>query len=43
MKALVEKNIQQFETASDAVKLLGLLVAKKLNQITERLVGGDEP
>jgi len=39
LRALVEKNIQSFESQSDAMKLVGLLIAKKLNQITERWVG----
>ena len=39
LKALVEKNIQTFETQSDGVKLIALLIAKKLNQITEGWVG----
>ena len=39
LKALVEKNIQTFETQSDGIKLIALLLAKKLNQITEGWVG----
>ena len=39
LKALVEKNISSFETQSDAMKLVCLLIAKKLNQITEGWVG----
>ena len=42
LKALVEKNIASFETQSDAMKLCCLLVAKKLNQLTERWVGGGD-
>ena len=41
LKALVEKNISSFETQSDAMKLCCLLVAKKLNQITENWVGSE--
>ena len=41
LKALVEKNIASFETQSDAIKLGCLLIAKKLNQITERWVGSE--
>ena len=41
LKALVEKNIASFETQSDAIKLGCLLIAKKLNQLTERWVGSE--
>ena len=41
LKALVEKNIALFETQSDAVKLCCLLIAKKLNQLTENWVGSE--
>ena len=41
LKALVEKNIQTFETQSDAIKLVCLLIAKKLNQVTEQWVGSE--
>ena len=41
LKALVEKNIAAFETQSDAVKLGCLLIAKKLNQLTEKWVGSE--
>ena len=41
LKALVEKNIAAFETQSDAIKLGCLLIAKKLNQPTEKWVGSE--
>ena len=41
LKALVEKNIAAFETQSDAIKLGCLLIAKKLNQLTEKWVGSE--
>jgi len=41
LKALVEKNIASFETQSDAIKLCCLLLAKKLNQLTESWVGSE--
>ena len=40
-KALVERNIASFETQSDAIKLCRLLIAKKLNQLTENWVGSE--